>query len=116
MRIVLFNIVESANEMSRSRVVSGDVEVIGVDVKFVTQENGEKFCHNHDNEEKFLVSNSKFKLSIIEFAGLKDQRFVVLGNLCSHLVAGSISVNVKRLAVIRIVKKTVLCHESFHLS
>ncbi len=40
---------------------------------------------------------------------------VVLKNICLHLIAGSISENVKGFILIRISKEAILCHKCFYM-
>ena len=66
--VELFNIIEPANDAVQSSIVSCDVEVISVYVKHCSQEHGAKFGQDHDNREKFLITNSVFLLGFIKLA------------------------------------------------
>ncbi len=60
--------------------------------------------------EEFFVT----QLGIIKFAQPEGHRLVILDNTCSHLIAGSVSENLKQFIIVRKNKKTVSCHNFFH--
>ncbi len=53
--VILFNFFEQANEMIRNGIIFGSLRM--VNVEFGMLEHGAKFCEDHGNREKFLVSN-----------------------------------------------------------
>ncbi len=55
-----------------------------------------------------LVSKSLFQLGV---QGPESQKFIILDNMSSHLIAGSIGIIVKWFIVVR-VKKAVSCNNS----
>ncbi len=99
-RIVMFIIAESVYYMVLSGIVTGNDKVVSVNVELTISEHCAEFEHNHYNGDKFLVSNCILQLFVIQFVWPDSHRFVILDNVCSHLVAGSISIDVKRFAVI----------------
>ena len=99
-RVELFNLIEPANDIVRSGIVSGNVKVVSVDVYHCSKEHGAKFGQDHENGEEFFVTNSVFQLGVIKFVQPEGHWFVILDNVGSHLIVGGISVNVKRFIVI----------------
>ncbi len=65
--------------------------------------------------KEFFVTSSVFELSVIKFTRPKGNWFVILDNVSSHLIAESLSVNVKGFIVVRIIKEAILCHKRFHM-
>ncbi len=112
--VELLNIVEPVNDMIKSGVVCGNVEVVSVNVQFSTKKHGSELCQDHDDGEEFLVTNSVFLLSNIKVMGLEGHRYTILGNISSHLIAGSISIDMKWFIVVRIGQEAVSCHEGFN--
>ncbi len=68
----------------------------------------------HDNGKEFYVTNSVFKLSAIKFARPEGNRFVILDNVSSHLVAGGISVNATGFIAVTVSKEAISYHKCFH--
>ncbi len=69
---------------------------------------------DHDSGKEFFVTISVFQLGIIKFSGPEAHRFVILDNVSSHLIAGSISVILKGFVVIRVSKEEMSYHKCFH--
>ncbi len=93
--------------MIRSTVVLGNIATW-------PQEHGAEFCQYHNYGDKLFVAHSVYQMGVIKFVGPEGHRFVVLDDICSHLIAGSVSINVKWFIVVRISKKSVLGHNCFH--
>ncbi len=74
---------------------------------------GVELCQNHDSGKGFFVNNSVFQLGIIEPMGPEGHMFIILDDLSSHLIAGSIGINVKWFIVIRICQEAISCHKCF---
>ncbi len=91
----------------RGSAVCGTVEVIIVNMQLFMYAHGVQSHQDQNNGEKFLVTNSEVYLLVIEFVLPKGHRFVVLDNVGSHSIAGSISVTLKWFAVKRVDKKTI---------
>ncbi len=101
-RIVLFNIVEPANNKMRCGIGSINVELWSLESKSIVQ-------------NLVKISNCIFQLCLIEFASPESHRLAILDNVCPYLIAGSISMDAKRYVVIWIGKQAVLCHERIHV-
>ncbi len=67
------------------------------------------------HRKEFFVANSVALLGIVEFARPEGHKFVILDNVSSHFIAGSVSVNVKGLIGVGVSKEAITCHKSFHL-
>ncbi len=67
------------------------------------------------NYGEIFVTPSVFWLGVIKLAGPEGHKFVVFDNISSHLIAGSVSVNVKWFIMVGISKKAVLLYNSFHV-
>ncbi len=62
---------------------------------------------------KFLVSNCIFQMCVIEFLLTESHMFAVLGDISSHLLAGSMIIFIKRFDVIRIGWRQSLAMRTF---
>ncbi len=110
----MFNIVEPENDLVRSCIVCGNIEMVGMDVEHGSKEHCKELSQVHENGKEFFVTNSLSQLGVIEIVGPEGHRLVVLDNIGSHLIAGNISVYVRGFIVVRVSKEAISCHKCFY--
>ena len=89
--------------------------VIGVDVKFGTQEHGAEFFEDGDNAEKFFFDGRVVLLRWVQFPRVEGNWFAILENCRSELIITSVGVDVERFVMVRVSEEDVRRHHLFHL-
>ncbi len=62
----LFSVIEPAYDVVRTGFVNSNIKMISVDMQLSTKKHSAKFGGDHNNWERFLISDYVFKLDIFK--------------------------------------------------
>ncbi len=90
-------------------VKSGKCEILVISVyeKHSTKKHGMKLFKDHDNGEELFLHDTVIVLDFSQFKRLICTRLFLLDDYSTCLVAGSISINVKRYIVVGMYHKDI---------